>query len=148
MSTPINKNVESDSQNTKSEQMVHHTFPIQTSEVQIQDIQDLKTRLKELNQNFIQQKEEFSRLSDRWVLQGELEMKLKKIQESQEEYEKKQEMNKLLWNDQRAVNDQQWKKIVRIEKYLAGEDYLEPDYSKLEASGGSNLKQISKKKGK
>ena len=34
-------------------------------------------------------------------------------------------MNKLLWNYQRAVNDQQWKKIVRIEKYLAGEDYFE-----------------------
>jgi len=50
-------------------------------------------------------------------IQGEFEKKFKKIQKFQEEYNRKQEMNKL-WSGQRAVNDdQQWKKVVRIKKY-------------------------------
>ena len=51
----------------------------------------------------------------------------------------------MMWDDQRAVNDQQWKKITRVERYLVGENYLEPDLSKLTINDRSNSNQIPKR---
>ena len=114
-SIPISKKMELFVKDAKTEQ-VPQIIPLQTFEAQLQEIQSLGTRIEGLNQDFSQQQEELLRLSNNWSHIEKFNLKLKEISEFKDICERKQEANKMMWDDQRAVNDQQWKKITRVER--------------------------------
>jgi len=55
----------------------------------------------------------------------ELNIQISKLLEFEKKCRRKLDRCSLMLKDQRAANDQRWRKISRIERFLKGEDYKE-----------------------
>ena len=64
------------------------------------------------------------KISEKWSSE-DLKPKLEEVEKQIDELKRRIEGHKICFHDQRKINDQNWNKIRRIERYLAGEDYMD-----------------------
>ena len=64
---------------------------------------------------------------ENWAIKEDFRITNDKICELEDEFRRRLDFHSSMFNDQRAVNTQQWNEITRIEKFLAGEEYREEE---------------------
>ncbi|MDR3551019.1 MAG: hypothetical protein P4L31_06415 [Candidatus Babeliales bacterium] len=90
----------------------------------IQDLEKIHEMIDAVNKELALQKENNSKLEHGWLDGESFRLKFDAADKFEEECRTKFDQYRTLWTDQQKVNDQHWGKIRRIERYLAGEDYL------------------------
>ena len=88
------------------------------------EFEALHKRITDICSEIIRQKEDMIKISEKWS--GEdLKPKLEEDEKQIDELKRRIEGHKICFHDQRKINDQNWNKIRRIERYLAGKDYMD-----------------------
>ena len=107
------------------------------------ELQDLEAKINRFTQDLNEKQEKFMQATENCKLTG-LNIQIGKLLEFEKECRRRLEGHSLMFNDQRAVNDQQWKKITRIERFLTGEEYREEEF--IPAPPENKKKQNKNKK--
>ena len=71
--------------------------------------------------------EKFLKAAENWAIKDDFKIANDKICEFEDEFRRRLDFHSSMFNDQRAVNMQQWNKITRIDKFLVGEEYKEKE---------------------
>jgi len=90
------------------------------------ELQGLEAKINKFTQDLNEKQEKFVKATENWEV-TELNIQIGKILEFEKKCRRRLDGHSLMFNNQRAVNDQQWRKITRIERFLAGEEYREED---------------------